>query len=58
MPKTPRIDNPANKLTPPPMPRLINIGLENKTQAAAKRDRDRSFAANSEAAYLGYESGR
>jgi hypothetical protein len=52
MPNTPRTDNPAKRLTPPPMPRLINIGLEKSTQAAAKRDRERSFAANSEAAYL------
>jgi len=36
----------------------MNIGLENKMQAAAKSDRDRSLAANNDAAYLGYDSGR
>jgi len=53
IPSTPRHDSPARRLTPPPMPRFMNIGLENSTQAAAKRLLDRSFAAKSDAAYLG-----
>lgn len=58
MPTTPKHDSPANRLIPPPIPKLINIGLENKIHAAANKDRDKSLAANKEAAYFGYDNGR
>jgi hypothetical protein len=48
----------ASRLTPHPIPRIINIGRENMIAAAAKVEREKSFAANKEAAYLGYAKAR
>lgn len=53
IPKIPRQESPAKIETPPAIPRFKNIGLANKIHATAKRERHKSFAANSEAAYLG-----
>lgn len=58
IPIIPRHDNPASSETPPAIPRFINIGLANKMHETANRERHKSFAANSEAAYLGYDRGR
>lgn len=58
IPKIPRHEVPARRLTPPAIPRFKNIGLANKMHATANRERHKSFAANSEAAYLGYDMGK
>lgn len=39
-------------------PRLLYIALANKGNPAPKADRNRSFPAKTEAAYIGYASGR
>jgi len=58
IPAIPMIARPARRLTPPPIPKVMNIGLENITHPAANAARKRSFPAKSDAAYCGYESGR
>jgi hypothetical protein len=51
IPAIPTTANPASRLTPPPIPRLINMGREKRTQPAAKDALERSFAANNDAVY-------
>ena len=48
---------PAKTLTPSVIPRFINNGLANKMLPQANALLEKSFAANKEAAYCGYESG-
>ena len=49
---------PASSVIPLSTPRLWNMGEEKWILPAASADLMKSFPANSEAAYCGYESGR
>jgi hypothetical protein len=49
--------HPANRLTPPPMPIPLNIGVENKIEATANRLLERLLAEKMLAAYRGYMFG-
>ena len=57
MPTTQPQVRPASKLTPGPIPKLIYKGLAKRIDPVASADLVKSFPANREAAYCGYDIG-